>query len=81
MNYKDNYYPFRQDSSFLYYIGINLPDLFAIIDCDKNETTLYGDDVTMDMIIWTGDQPALSDLGGQAGIKKIKPLSDLKSDP
>lgn len=80
MNYKDNYYPFRQDSSFIYYIGINLPDLCAIIDLDKNKTTLYGDDVTIDMIIWTGNQPSLSSLGSKVGIKKVKPLSALKND-
>ncbi len=80
MNYKDNYYPFRQDSTFLYYIGIDLPDLYAIIDCDTGITTLYGDDVTMDMIIWTGDQPSLSDLGAKVGIKKIKPLATINGD-
>ena len=37
INYKDNAYPFRQDSTFLYYFGINLPGLFAIIDIDENE--------------------------------------------
>jgi hypothetical protein len=35
MNYADNCYPFRQDSSFLYYFGLNQPDLAAVIDVDE----------------------------------------------
>ena len=27
MNYRDNAYPFRQDSSFLYYWGLNRPEI------------------------------------------------------
>jgi len=80
MNYKDNHYPFRQDSSFLYYIGVNLSDLCAVVDCDSGETTLYGDDLTIDMIIWTGNQPSLRELSSQAGISKVKPLSKLLED-
>jgi len=80
MNYKDNHYPFRQDSTFLYYVGINLPDLCAIIDTDTGVITLYGDDLTMDMIIWTGNQPSLAELGGRSGITEIKKLSALKND-
>lgn len=80
MNYKDNHYPFRQDSTFLYYIGINLPDLCAIIDSHTGETTLYGDDNTVDMIIWTGSQPLMSELGERSGITMVKPLSALQDD-
>ncbi len=80
MNYKDNHYPFRQDSTFLYYIGINLPDLCAVIDSEAGITTLYGDDLTLDMIIWTGNQPSLSELGAQCGITEVKKMSSLKAD-
>jgi len=80
MNYKDNHYPFRQDSTFLYYIGINMPDLCAIIDSHTGVTTLYGDDHTIDMIIWTGSQPTLSELGSRCGIVDVKPLSSLQDD-
>jgi len=80
MNYVDNHYPFRQDSSFLYYVGINLPDLYAVLDCDSGTVTLYGDDLTIDMIIWTGNQPSLSDLAAQSGITSVKPVSQLAND-
>jgi len=32
MNYADNPYHFRQDSTFLYYFGLDQPDLAALID-------------------------------------------------
>ena len=34
MNYKDNLYPFRQDSTFLYFFGIDRPGINATIDID-----------------------------------------------
>ena len=61
MSYRDNHYPyFRQDSTFLYYIGIDLPELAAIIDLDAGKTTVFGEDVTVDSMVWTGPQPSLN---------------------
>ncbi len=77
INFKDNHFRYRQDSSFLYYIGINQPEVFAVLDCEKGTTTLYGDDVSMDMIIWTGNQPAIKELAAKSGIENILPLSKL----
>ena len=57
MNYKDNYYPFRQDSTFLYYIGIDQPGLMAIIDADKGRTYLFGSDLTIDCLLYTSPSP------------------------
>ena len=50
MNYADNCYPFRQDSTFLYYLGLAQPDLVAVIDADAGVTTLFGDELTIDQI-------------------------------
>ena len=36
MNYKDNLYPFRQDSSFLYFFVIDRPALIGFIDIDND---------------------------------------------
>jgi Xaa-Pro aminopeptidase len=47
MNYKDNLYPFRQDSSFLYFMGIDRPELMAVIDIDNDKEILFGDDLTV----------------------------------
>ena len=58
-NYPNNAYAFRQDSTFLYYFGLNLPSLAGVIDAETGEATLFGDDFTVDAIIWTGPQPTL----------------------
>jgi len=68
INFRDNYYPFRQDSSFLYFIGINLPYVHALIDIEADKVILYGDDVTMDDIIWVGDQRPLKEVAQATGI-------------
>ena len=62
-NYPNNAYYFRQDSSFLYYFGLNIPSLAGLIDADTGEEALYGDDFTVEDIIWTGPQPTLRELG------------------
>ena len=77
MNYHDNAYLFRQDSHFIYFIGMDHPDLFVLIDADARETILFGDDLTMDDIIWTGPKESLSDEAAKSGIEKVLPLSDL----
>ncbi len=71
-NFRDNHYPYRQDSTFLYYIGIDLPGLIAIIDVDKGRTTLYGNELTIDDIVWTGKVPSLHELAELSGITKVK---------
>ena len=42
MNYKQNTYPFRQDSTFLYYFGIDIPDMHGLIDVDSGEEIIFG---------------------------------------
>jgi len=78
MNYPDNQYPFRQDSSFLYYFGLDCPSLAAIIDVDQNEEIVFGDDLTVDDIIWTGPQPALSERCQEVGVHETAPSDKLQ---
>ena len=78
-NYPNNAYYFRQDSTFLYYFGLNVPTLAGVIDAESGEEELYGDDFTVDDIIWTGPQPALADLGARAGITRTFPMEALKA--
>src|SRR5690606_10189246 len=54
MNYKDNLYPFRQDSTFLYFFGIDRPSVMAIIDIENNSEILFGDNLTTEQMVWTG---------------------------
>ena len=79
MNYKDNCYPFRQDSTFLYYIGIDQPGLAAIIDLDENKEILFGENASIDDIIWTGPQPLMQELAESVGIAASDNLSKLAS--
>lgn len=72
-NFADNYYQFRQDSSFLYYIGINQEGLNAVIDADEGKTILFGDDITMDHVIWMGEQESLKSLAAKSGIETVLP--------
>lgn len=80
LNYPANCYPFRQDSSFLYFVGLNLPDLAVIIDISNGQATLYGDDVDISDIIWMGSQPSMSELASMSGIEKTKPYAALADD-
>lgn len=76
-NYPNNAYYFRQDSTFRYYFELNTPSLAGLIDADTGDEALYGDDFTMEDIIWTGPQPTLQELGTQVGIAETHPSTDL----
>ena len=77
MNYKDNTYHFRQDSTFLYYWGINQPALAAIINLDKDEEVIFGDERSVDEIVWMGLDETLADKAKKVGTNKVKPFSKL----
>ena len=59
-NYRGNDYKFRQDSSFLYFWGVDEPWFAAILDLDNSDECLYGNDVDIDDIIWMGPQPTVA---------------------
>src|SRR5579859_2703535 len=73
MNYKDNLYPFRQDSNFLYFFGMDRPGLAVLIDIDNNREILFGNDLTLDDIVWTGPQPSLAEQAAPVGITEVRP--------
>jgi len=77
MNYPDNIYHFRQDSHFLYFVGMDHPDLFVLIDVDAQKTILFGDELTMDDIIWTGPMESLTDEASRTEITQVLPASAL----
>jgi Xaa-Pro aminopeptidase len=70
MNYTDNTFRFRQDSSFLYYFGINLPGLSALIDIDNDQEIIFGREFSMDDIIWIGPHERLASLASKVGVEK-----------
>ena len=79
MNFADNGYHFRQDSTFLYYFGIDFPGLAAIIDVDNNNQMLFGDDYSIDHIVWMGPQPTIAERAAEAGISATMPINKLAS--
>lgn len=79
MNYADNQYPFRQDSSFLYFFGLDLPGLAAIIDVDQGEECVFGDDLTLDDIVWRGPQPLLKERCEEVGVSTTAPFDQLQA--
>lgn len=78
-NYPNNAYYFRQDSSFRYYFGLNVPALVGVIDADSGEEMLFGDDFTVEDVIWTGPQPTLREMGAEAGITATYPAAALEA--
>jgi len=80
INFPDNYYRFRQDSSYLYYWGLDSPGLAAAIDLDTGDEIIYGDELTIDDIIWMGPQPMLAERAKEAGVVKIRTAQNFKQD-
>ncbi|MCK4698901.1 MAG: aminopeptidase P N-terminal domain-containing protein, partial [Bacteroidales bacterium] len=76
-NYPANTYNFRQDSSFLYFFGLDYPGVAGIIDIDNGEDYFFGDDVTMDDIIWMGPQPSMKERTAKVGITNVLPFGKL----
>jgi Xaa-Pro aminopeptidase len=72
MNYHDNTYRYRQDSNFLYFFGISLAGLSAIIDIDSGEEIIFGNEFSIDDIIWVGPQPTLAEQARKVGIYRTE---------
>lgn len=79
MNYADNTYHFRQDSTFLYFFGLPYAGLSAIIDIDNDREIIFGDELTIDAIVWMGIQPMLKEKSEAAGIKEVRPFKEIEA--
>ena len=79
-NYPANaYYPFRQDSSFLYYFGQKRDGLVGVIDIDNDCEMLIGNDIDIEDIVWYGSVDCVADLAAQVGVSKSAPMKELKA--
>jgi len=74
LNYEDNAFRYRQDSSFLYYFGISQAGLAAIIDIDEDKEIMFGDEASIDYIVWTGVLPTLQEKAAETGISDTRPF-------
>lgn len=79
MNFLHNTYKHRQDSSFLYFFGLDRHDLSATIDADTGEVIVYGNDYSIDDIVWTGIQASVADKAKSCGVDKSGTVDNLKS--
>lgn len=78
-NYPSNsYYPFRQDSSFLYYFGLEREGLVGIIDIDEDKETLIGNDIDIEDIVWFGSVNSVHDMAESVGVKSSAPMKSLQ---
>jgi len=79
LNYEDNAFRYRQDSSFLYYFGISNAGLSAIIDIDEDREIIFGDELSIDMIVWTGILPTLHAQALEVGVSDTRPALEVIS--
>ena len=75
--YKDNCYKWRQDSSWLYYWGLDEPLMAAVMSIDSGEEILFADDVEIDDIIWMGPQPSVESKAASVGVGRHRPYGEL----
>lgn len=78
-NFKDNWYPFRQDSSFLYFFGLDVPGLAAVIDIDEDQEIIFGDEFSTEQLVWHGDQARLADLAEAVGVVQTRPWQEAQT--
>jgi Xaa-Pro aminopeptidase len=77
INFRDNTYRFRQDSTFLYYFGLDVAGLAAIIDTESGQETIFGSELSIDDIVWTGPLPSIRELAARVGVDKTLDYNDL----
>ena len=77
LNYEDNTFRYRQDSTFLYYFGLSCAGLSAIIDIDEDKEIIFGDELSIDAIVWMGSQPTLREKCERVGIREMMASADI----
>lgn len=76
-NYPANTFHYRQDSNFLFFFGLNIPDLFGLIDVDADKDYIFGNDFEIDDVIWMGPQPSVKELAAKVAVENTAKLSSL----
>jgi len=77
MNYGANEYHFRQDSSFLYYFGIDGSGYDAVIDIDNDRTIIFGNDRSLDDMVWMGPDSTVAEKADEVGVDQTAPTKTL----
>ena len=77
MNYRDNTFRYRQDSTFLYFFGLSFAGLTAVINIDEDKEIIFGDELTIDDIVWMGTQPTLKEKSESVGVGHTMPTKSI----
>jgi Xaa-Pro aminopeptidase len=76
-NYWDNTYPFRQNSHFLYYVGLDAPDLAVLSYPEADYDVLFSRPTSLDDVVWSGAGHARVAMARQAGIDTVEDIARL----
>ena len=77
-NYKDNTYHFRQDSTFLYFFGLDQDNLCAVMDLDEGKDIIFGDELSVDYIVWMGAQKSIKEKASEVGVADTRPKESVQ---
>jgi Xaa-Pro aminopeptidase len=77
LNFEDNTFRYRQDSTFLYYFGLSFAGLTAVIDIDNDREIIFGDELSIDAIVWMGTQPTVHEKCEMVGVGETKPTAEI----
>ncbi len=77
MDFRANVYPFRQDSCFRYFFGLDRPGLVGLIDAETGEDWLFGDDPGIDATIWLGETERLAAAAERVAVRHTAPRAHL----
>ena len=75
VNYPSNVYKFRQDSTFLYYFGLQREDLAAVIDADSGEELvayIYGKRTTDPAVVIGEMQHTMAAMTAEGGADVVE---------
>ncbi len=77
MNYAGNPLRYRQDSNFLYFFGLSMPGIAGVIDIDNDRSILFGDDPSVEDVVWTGPVDSIGELAARVGADQVRSSADL----
>lgn len=78
MNYRDNGYAFRQDSTMLYFFGSDYAGMCALIDIDGDREIIFADELTIDDIVWMGDMPTKREMSALVGVSDVRARAEFE---
>ncbi len=76
-NYPHNWWPFRADSTFLFFFPEPEPNAAALFDPKDNSVTLFLDERTQADALWHGAVPSFADIKRALSVTAVEKRADL----